>query len=156
MVDRLAVIAEAAGAVGHQALALGGAHRAAQVGLAGLAEFALAAFGGIQRNHVIADLHRSHALTDRFDHTAALVTENAGKYAFAVLTGQGVGIGMANTGGNNANQHLASLRRRNVHFNNLQGFIRRKGYGGPGLDHGILHWMTEVQAGKCSRELFRG
>lgn len=57
MVDRLAVVAEAAGAIGHQALALGGAYRAAQVGFAGFAEFAGAAFGGIERNHVVADLH---------------------------------------------------------------------------------------------------
>jgi hypothetical protein len=56
VVDRLTVVAEAAGTVRHQALALGGTHRAAQVGLAGFAEFALAALGGVQRDHVVTDL----------------------------------------------------------------------------------------------------
>ncbi|KAG0733056.1 hypothetical protein G6F23_013714 [Rhizopus arrhizus] len=56
VVQRLAVVAEAAGAVGHHALALGGAHGHAQVGLAALAEQALATLGGVQRNHVVARL----------------------------------------------------------------------------------------------------
>src|SRR5690606_5967427 len=47
VVYRLAVVAEAGGAVGHHALALGRAHRDAQVGLARLAEQAFAALGGV-------------------------------------------------------------------------------------------------------------
>ncbi len=88
---------------------------------------------------MIADLDGCHTLTHGFNHTAALVTEDAGEHTFAVLTGQGVGISVANTGSNDANQHLAGLRRGNVDFNDLQGFIRRKGHSGAGLDHGILH-----------------
>jgi hypothetical protein len=42
----LALALETAGAVGHYALTLGGTDLAAQVGLAGLAELALLAFGG--------------------------------------------------------------------------------------------------------------
>ncbi len=139
MVDRLAVIAEAAGAVRHHAFTLGGAHRAAQVGFAGLAEFALTALGGIQRNHVIAHLNRGHTLAHRLDDAATLVAENAGEDTLAVLAGQGVGIGVANAGSNDANQHFTGLRRRDIHFNDLQGFIRRKGHSGARLDHGTLH-----------------
>src|SRR3546814_12511091 len=60
--QRLAFVREATAAVGHHALALGGAHRHAQVGLAGLAEFALAAFGGVQRDHVVARRDAGDAL----------------------------------------------------------------------------------------------
>ncbi len=45
--DRLALVAEPAGPVGHQALALGGADRGAQVGLAAEARLTLAAFRGV-------------------------------------------------------------------------------------------------------------
>lgn len=45
MQEVLAPGAEARGAVGHDAFALGGADLAAQVRLAGFAEFAVAAFG---------------------------------------------------------------------------------------------------------------
>src|SRR3546814_11859549 len=44
VVQRLAFVREATAAVGHHALALGRAHRDAEVGLAGPAELALAAF----------------------------------------------------------------------------------------------------------------
>ena len=44
----LALALEALGAVGHDALALRRTHRAAQVGLARLAELALAALGGVE------------------------------------------------------------------------------------------------------------
>lgn len=42
----LALASESRGAIGHQTLALGGSDLAAEVGLAGLAELALLAFGG--------------------------------------------------------------------------------------------------------------
>ena len=45
MIDGLAILGEAGGAVRHQPLALGGADLLAQVGLAGFAELALAALG---------------------------------------------------------------------------------------------------------------
>ncbi len=67
VVDRLALIGKAAGAVRHQAFALGGAHGLAEVGLAGCAEFALAAFGGVQRDDVVTDLQRFDAFAYRLD-----------------------------------------------------------------------------------------
>jgi len=83
--DRLAVVREAAGAVGHHALALGGAHGGAQVGLATLAEQALPALGGVQRDDVVARLHRGHALAD-LDHDArAFVAEHAWEQAFGII-----------------------------------------------------------------------
>src|SRR5882762_2058517 len=57
----LALEGEARGAVRHHALALGYADSLAQVGLAGQAELAGSAFGGIQRNHVIAGFDAGYA-----------------------------------------------------------------------------------------------
>lgn len=49
MEEILALAPESRGAIGHQTLALGSSNLAAQVGLAGLAELALLAFGGAVR-----------------------------------------------------------------------------------------------------------
>ncbi|MDR6354924.1 hypothetical protein Q3H58_001595 [Pseudomonas psychrotolerans] len=119
-------------------MTLGGAHRAAQVGLAGFAEFALAAFGGVQRDDVIAHGDRGHALAHRLDDATALVTEDAGEDPFGILAGQGVGIGVADAGGDDADEHFAGLGRLDVHFDDLQGLVGREGYGSAGLDHGRL------------------
>src|SRR3546814_10795798 len=62
VVQRLAFVREATAAAGHPALALGGAHRHAQVGLAGLAEFALPAFGAVHRDPVVAGRDAGPAL----------------------------------------------------------------------------------------------
>jgi hypothetical protein len=62
--DRLALVAEAAGAVGHHALALGGADRGAEIGLAAEARLTLAAFGRVERDDVVADFDRGDAGPD--------------------------------------------------------------------------------------------
>src|SRR3546814_9117831 len=61
MKDRLSLIAEPAGAVGHHALALGRPDRGAQVRFLAEAGFALAAFGRVERADMVADLHRGYA-----------------------------------------------------------------------------------------------
>ena len=76
------------------------------------------------------------ALTHRLDDATTLVAQHAGEYAFGVLPGQGVGIGMTNTGGNDAHQHLTGLRRLDIDLDDLQRLIGRKGDGSTGLDHG--------------------
>ncbi|MNZ69825.1 hypothetical protein D3C78_881400 [compost metagenome] len=100
MENRLAFVGETRSAVRHQALALGGTNGLAEVGLARLAELALATFRGIQRDHVITRRDRGHTLADGFDNGSAFVTQDRREDAFRVGTGQGVGIGMAHTGGN--------------------------------------------------------
>src|SRR5690606_31011957 len=95
VVDGFAVVGEARGAVGHQALALGFAHGTAQVGLAGFAEFALAAFGGVERNHMVARLDAGDAFADFDDDAGAFMTKHGGEHAFRVVAAQGKGIGVA-------------------------------------------------------------
>src|SRR3546814_16464746 len=76
VVQRLAFVREATAAVGHHALALGRAHRDAEVGLAGPAELALAAFGGVQRDHVVAGRDAGHALAHFHHHARPLVAQH--------------------------------------------------------------------------------
>ena len=133
--DRLALVGETAGAVGHQALALGGAHGLAEVGLAGQAEFALAALGGVERDDMVAHLQGGHALAHRFDDTATFVAQDAREHPLGILAGQGVRVGMADAGGDDAHQYLALLRRRHIHLDDFQRLVGGEGDGGTGLDH---------------------
>ena len=136
MVERLAVVREARGAVGHHALALGGAHRGAEVGLVALAEQALAAFGGVERNDVIAGLHGGDAFTHGFHDAGALVAQHDGKEAFRIVTGQGEGIGRTDPGMGDAHQHFAFAGRFDIDLDDLQGLAGGKGDGGAGFEGG--------------------
>lgn len=88
----LALALEARGAIGHDALALGGADLAAEVGLARLAELALLALWCVEGNDVVADLYVCDALADGLDNTGALMTENNREGSLGVLAGESVGI----------------------------------------------------------------
>ena len=61
MEDRLTRPGEAAGAVGHQALALGARIAWQRLVLRDRQNLHSPAFGRVQRDHVVADRHRSHA-----------------------------------------------------------------------------------------------
>ncbi|KAG0776271.1 hypothetical protein G6F22_012693 [Rhizopus arrhizus] len=142
VVQRLAVVAEAAGAVGHHALALGGAHGHAQVGLAALAEQALATLGGVQRNHVVARLDAGHALAHLHHDARAFMAQHHREQAFRIVAGQGERIGVAHTGVGDLHQHFALLRRGDVDLDDLQRLAGTKGDGGTGL----LGWLLQRQA----------
>nr|GEU28163.1 hypothetical protein [Tanacetum cinerariifolium] len=105
--QRLAVEREAAGRVRHQSAALGRADGLAQIGLARQAEFALAAFRRVQRDHVVVFFEGFHARS-HIDHDAcAFVAEDGREQALRVGARQGVVIGMADAGGFQLDQHLA-------------------------------------------------
>src|SRR6185437_591991 len=97
MKNGLALVAEARGAVGHQALALRRADRGAEVGLLAQAAFALPAFRGVERNHMVARLHRSDAGADFANDAGAFMAEDRGKDSFAVQTVQRVGVGVTDS-----------------------------------------------------------
>jgi len=96
--DRLALVAEAGGAIGHQPLALRGADGGAKIGLAAEAAFALAAFGGVERDHMIAGFYRSDPCSHLSHDPCTLVTEDGRKNAFAVEAVKRVGVGVADAG----------------------------------------------------------
>src|SRR3546814_2557215 len=82
--DRLALVAEPRRAVGHQPLALGGADRGAEVGLTRQAAFALAAFGGVERDYMVAGLDAGDARADLAHHARTFMPQHARENALAV------------------------------------------------------------------------
>ena len=122
MVDRLTILGKSAGAVRHQALALGGSNGLAEVGFTGFAEAALAAFGGIKWNYVVSHCNAGDPGADLLDHRAALVTEDGGKETFGVFPGQRERIGVTNAGSDITHQHLTLLRAGDVDFFDFQWF----------------------------------
>jgi hypothetical protein len=127
MVQLLAVEREPRGAVRHHALALRAADRGAEIGLAREARRALPAFRRVERDDVVALLHRGHARPD-VDHDArALVAEDCREQPFGVGARQRELVGVADAGGLDLDQHLAGLRpvELNVcHRKRFAGFER--------------------------------
>ncbi len=135
MENRFTIFIKACGAVGHQSFALRGANRLAQVGFARQTILTLAAFRGIKRNHMIANLNAGNAFANGFHNTTAFVAENGRKYAFRIFTRQRVGIGMADAGGDDAHQHFAFLRWHQINFFNFQRLTSGPGNSGTGFNH---------------------
>ena len=129
MQDRPPIQREAAAAIGHQPTLLAAANRLAQIGAAGAAELADAAFGHVQRNHVVAHAHAGHADTHFLDNPAAFLAQDRRK-----TTGRGMRqrmrIAVADAGGHQAHQHLARTRRLQVHFFDAQRLVRAPGHRG--------------------------
>src|SRR3989441_654797 len=89
---------EAAAAIGHHALPLGGTDRLAQIGLAAQAVFALPALRGVEGNDVIAVFHAADAGPHIDHHACALVAENRREQAFGVRARAREFVGMADAG----------------------------------------------------------
>ena len=121
--DRLALMAEARGAVGHHALALRGADRGAQVGLLAQAAFALAAFGRVERDHVIARFHRGYAGADLAHDAGALMAEDRGKDSLAVEAIERVGVGVTDSGRLDLDKDFAGLRPVEIEFDDFKRLL---------------------------------
>jgi len=80
-----------------------------------------AALGRVERHHRVADAHARHALPNALHDASALVAEDAGEGALAVLAGEGVEVRAADSGRRKAHAHLASAGRRNVHLLDNEG-----------------------------------
>jgi hypothetical protein len=85
---------------------------------------------------MVTDGHRGHALADRFDDRTTFMAEDRREDAFRVGTGQGVGVGVANTGRHHTQQHFTGLGHGDIDFNDFQRFLGLEGNGGARLDHG--------------------
>src|SRR3546814_13711962 len=120
MMDVLALVAEPAGAVRHQALALRGADSGAEVGLAREAGLTLAAFGRVERDDVVARLHRGDARPDLAHDPRAFMTEDRREDALAVEAVQRVGVGVADARRYDLAQQLTRLRPFELDTEELQ------------------------------------
>ena len=129
VVKRLALVRKARRAVGHHALALGCAHRDAQVGLAGLAEQALAALGGVEGDDMIAGLDAGHTFTHLDDDARAFMAQHDREQTFRVIARQGEGIGMADAGVRDPDEHLALAWRLDVDLDDFQRLSGLEGHG---------------------------
>jgi hypothetical protein len=113
MQDRIAIERrEARGAVRHQALALGRAHLLAEVGFRVQAVFAFPAFGGVERDDMIAGLQAGHALADLQHDASALMAEDGGEQPLGIGARKREIIGVADAGGLDLDQNLARRGHR--------------------------------------------
>ena len=85
VIDRRAIQhGKAAGAIRHQALALGRTNGGAEVGFARQARRAFAAFGRIKRNDVIAHFQRFHPRPHGNHHARPFMAQNGRKQPFGI------------------------------------------------------------------------
>ena len=90
--------------------------------LAGQAELALAAFGRVERDDVVAQLERRHAFADLDHHAGAFMAEHGGEQALGVVAAEREGVRVADAGVGDLHQDLAALRGRDVDLNDFQRF----------------------------------
>ena len=129
MVQRLALVRKARGAVGHDAFALRGANGHAQVGFARLAKQTFAALGGVERNDVVARLNAGDPFA-HLDHNArALMAQHDRKQPFGVFARERESVRVADAGVRDLDQHLTLARWRDVDLDNLQRLASFKGDG---------------------------
>src|SRR3954447_8691221 len=133
MVDGLALVAEAARAVGHQAFPLRRSDGRAEVGLARKARLTLAALGCVQRDDVVARRDAGNAGTDVANHARALMAKDRREEAFAVETVKRVGVCVADAGRHDLDQYLALLGAFEVHFDDFERHLGFEGDGGASL-----------------------
>src|SRR5829696_1723022 len=110
VVERLTVQGEAARTVGHESLALGGADRRAQIGLAAKAGLALAALRGVERDHMVPLPHAGHPRTDLDHDPGPLVSQHGGEEPLGVGTRERELIRVADTRGPDLYQYLVIFR----------------------------------------------
>src|SRR5256885_4633382 len=123
---------EAAGAVRHDALALGGADGRAQVGLARQARLALPALGRIERNYVIALFDGGDPGPHVHDDAGALVPENHRKQALRIRAGAGEFVRVTHAARADFHQYFAGLRAVQIHrdhFKRPSGSMRNGSLG---------------------------
>jgi hypothetical protein len=108
--QRLAVAEESRRAVGKEAEALLVADRDASVRPRAQAMDALPAFGGEERDHVVAGPDERDVGPDRLDHSGAFVPEDARRVPGGIGPGSGVEIGVTDAAGDEANECLPRLR----------------------------------------------
>jgi len=109
MVDLVPAEREAACAVRHDPLPLRRTDRHAEIGFAGQAVFALPAFGGVERNDVVALGDARHAASDIDDDAGAFVAEDRRKQALRIRPGEREFVGVADPGRLDLDKNLAVL-----------------------------------------------
>jgi len=134
VVELLALALESLGLVWHDTLTLSSTNSLAEVGLARLAELALAAFGSVKQNNRVAFLDVVDTFTDRLDDTGTFVAENGREGTLGVRARKSVGIGVAETGVGDLDTDFALTRSADFDLFDGHGLAGFPGYGGLALD----------------------
>src|SRR4029077_7870970 len=124
--QRLALVREAAGAVWHQARALGYADRLTQIGLWIEAVFTLAAFRDIERDHVIAGPQGGNALPYVDNDACALVSEDRREPSFGVLARERERVRVTDPRCLQFDEHFAFTRSVELNIDDFKRFSGRK------------------------------
>lgn len=132
--ELLALALESGGSVGQNSLTLGSSHLLTQVGLAGLAELALLALGGVEQNDRVALLDAGDTLADRLDDSGALVTEHRGENTLGIRATESVGVSVADSGVGDLDSNLSLLGRSNLDLFESQGLSSLPGNSGLASD----------------------
>src|SRR5262252_9046203 len=109
MVDLVPAERKATRAVRHDPLPLRRTDRHAEIGFAGQAVFALPAFGGVERNDVVALGDACHAASDIDDDAGAFMAEDRRKQALRIRPGEREFVGVADPGRLDLDKNLAVL-----------------------------------------------
>ena len=144
---------EAAGAVGHHALALRRADRGAEIGLVRGAGFALAAFRRVERDDVVALLQRRDAGADVDDDARAFVAEDHREQAFGIAARTREFIRMADAGRLDLDQHFAGLRAGEIDVDDFERLAGLPGDGSARLhcSSALFPVSGRVYAPACAR-----
>src|ERR1700733_10635637 len=141
VVHLLAANREATGTVRHHALALRGTDGGAQIGLARQAALALAAFGRVERDNVVALLDRGDPWADVDNDSGAFMAQDRRKQSFGVPARARELIRMAYPGRLEFDQNLAGLRTLEVHRHDFERLTGRIG-NSCACFHGLhVPWM---------------
>ena len=84
---------------------------------------------------MVARLQAGHPFADFNNNAAAFMPQHRREHAFRIVAGKGKGIGMADAGVGDPDQHFAGLGRGDVDLDDLQRFACGEGNGGTGF-HG--------------------
>jgi hypothetical protein len=82
---------------------------------------------------MVTGLNRSYACANFANDTCAFMAKHAGEDSLAVKTVKCIGVGMANAGSLDLDQHFASLWAFQIQFYNFKRLFRFKRYGCAGL-----------------------
>lgn len=94
----------------------------------------------LESNNMIARLHTGNALANTLDNTSTLMSQDDGESTLGILAGEGVGIGMADTGVVDLYSDFVGLWWCNLNILDCQvlaGFPGNGGLAGDGLSHRV-------------------
>ena len=99
---------------------------------------------------MIAGFQAGDARPDLHHHARTFVAEDGGEQALGVQPIEGVGVGVADPGGLDLDQHLAGAGAFEIDLDDFEGTFRLEGDGGAGF-HGWVQPLISVSGRSSPR-----